>query len=218
MLTENGLKDILLDKYKSSAVHSLENSNVITLTAKKNNIATPNKEDLQQIIDNLPNVASAKIESEQLTEIYYISKIYDIIGDINKDLTSYYQSKYKTEPVLYHIETVTNRNHETLMNILKELEQGNIVANIEKQYNTSMEEFYQPSLASLKESDPTSEGKFFHMMLENNDMTLAYVKEKLKFNEDNKQLFRNFYINSNYLKVRSDLLNTIKSEYSISYN
>lgn len=218
MLTENELKDILLEKYKSSAVHSLENSNVITLTAKKNNIAVPNKEELQEIIDNLPNVASAKFESEQLTEIYYISKLYDIIGNISKDLNLYYQSKYNTEPILYHLETVTNKNHDVLMNILKELDQGTSNKSIEKKYNVSMTDVYQPSLASLKEQDPASEGKFFHMMLENNEMMLASVKNELKFDENNKQLFKNFYINNNYLKVRSDLLNTIKSEYTISYN
>lgn len=218
MLTENELKEILLEKYKPSAVHSLENSNVITLTAKKHNIATPTQKDLQQIIDSLPNVASDKTESEQLTEIYYVSKLYDIIGNISKDLTSYYQSNYKTEPILHHIETVTDQNHEVLMNVLKELEQDNSISSIEEKYNTSINEVYQPSLAGLKESDPASEGKFFHMMLENNDMMLAYVKEELKYNENNKQLFRNFYINSSYLKVRSDLLNTIKSEYNITYD
>ncbi|WP_159081798.1 hypothetical protein [Paenibacillus sp. CAA11] len=217
VLTENKMKEILMQKYKTSTLHSLENSNVIRLRASENHISPPKQEELEQLMEKFPDVVTRKSGQDQKLEVYYIYKLYDLVADADKDIAEYYQSTFKTEPVLYDLQTVTGQDHQVLMSVLEEFKNNVSLASIDNKYSVNVEEMLKPSIADLKAMDTSSKGDYYHVMLDNHEMMLAYVSRELKYTEENKEKFKNFYFNTNYLKIRADILGVIKNEYTIAY-
>ncbi|WP_348620197.1 hypothetical protein [Paenibacillus polymyxa] len=218
VLTESKMNEILAAKYKKSILQSLENSNIILLEAAKNHIAPPGKNEIEYIKSNFPNIVSEKSGNEQISEIYYVYKIYAIMNNVDKDIEDFYKETYETEPILYNLETVTDQDHQLLMNILSDFKQNLSLKDIKRKYNINISEIQKPTLVDLQQMDKESKGKYFHIMLDNKEMMLAHVRNTLKYNADNKESFYNFYFNSRYLEIRAKVLNIIKNKYNISYH
>lgn len=219
ILTQNNLTNILLKKYEKSTTNSILNSSVIKLYASDNSILQPNNEELKKIKSDFPNYVNEQSDENQIVEFYNVYNIYDLTCDLEKDIFTYYNNVYGVEPVLYTITSFTSKDHKLLMKVSDDFKDGKSIEEIEKKFGMNIDISNQPTINEFEPiSSEASDDGLFHIDLEDGNMMIVYIKDEIKYNDDTKLLFKDFYFSKRYLEIKANVVNKIKNNYSIEIN
>lgn len=217
VLSEAELSNILLDKYKNTAINGILSSKLIQSSAQKIEIPDITDNDLEWLKSDFPNYLSDKSDFEQLQEFYNVYKIYDTVSNLDDDINKFFTNLYASEPTLYTVASFIGQDHESLMAISSDLDQGESIEAIDKKYNIHMDIRNEPSLNSYKVTEDEVSNKTIHVDLGNHDMMIVFLLDKNTYTTETKPLFKDYYFSNRYLQVKAQVVNLLKDNFQIEY-